>query len=75
MNDLTKVTDHLTRKAMDKGREKAKNAFEANLATALKGGAGPAHKMTAVDHTLPPLRLIFEEETQGGTNTSQTLSR
>ena len=66
MNDLLKVVEHIGRRAMDKGREKAKQAFEAKLAEALKGGAGPAHEMTAVGQSLPPLSLIFEEKNKGG---------
>ena len=58
--------ERLTKTAVDKGKEKAKQAFEASLTAALRGGAGPAHKMTAVDHALPPLRLIFEETTKEG---------
>ena len=28
--------------------------------------AGPAHRMTAVDHMLPPLRLTIEKQTKEG---------
>ena len=64
--NLQTLVGKMVRLALEKGKDKAKRAFEAKLEVALKGGAGPAHKMTAVDHSLPPLRLIFEEKSETG---------
>ena len=36
------------------------------MAKALINGAGPAHRRTAIDHALPPLRLTIEKTTQEG---------
>ena len=53
-------------RALEKGKVKAKDAFDESLAQALRNGAGPAHKRTAVDHALPQLRLTIEKENKEG---------
>ena len=65
-NELIKALDRFFGKALEKGKLKAREAYEENLAQALRNGAGPAHKITAVDGALPPLRLVIEEETKEG---------
>jgi len=66
--DLIRAVDQITNSALEKGKLKAKEAYEENIAQALRNGAGPAHKITAVDSALPPLRLVVEEETKEGKN-------
>ena len=58
--------NRITNQALEKGKQKAKEVYEENLAQALRNGAGPAHKMTAIDKALPPLRLVLEEQTAEG---------
>ena len=53
-------------RSFEKGRQKAKKAYEDRITQALINGAGPAHRMTAVDHMLPPLRLTVEKTTKEG---------
>ena len=67
-SDLRKLIDLITNRSLGKGKQKAKEAYQENLAQALRDGAGPAHKLTAVDHALPSLRLIFEEKKQRRSN-------
>ena len=64
--ELIKALDRITGNALEKGKLKAREVYEENLAQALRNGAGPAHKITAVDGALPPLRLVIEEETSEG---------
>ena len=64
--ELMEVLDRITNRALEKGKQQANEAYEENLSQALRNGAGPAHKMTAVDSALPPLRLVIEEETSEG---------
>ena len=54
MQELISTIDVVARRAFDKGKAKAKQAFEDMLTEALKGGAGPAHKITAAGQALPP---------------------
>ena len=56
----------MTNKAIDKGKAKAKEAYEEQVAHSLKNGAGAAHRRTAIDHALPPLRLTFKEVSNKG---------
>ena len=60
------IHDRITNRALEKGKQTAKEAYEENLSHALRNGAGQAHKMTAVDSSLSPLRLVIEEETSAG---------
>ena len=64
--DLIKAIDRISNNALEKGKLKAKEAYEENVVQALRNGAGPAHKITAVDGALPPLRLVIEEKTKEG---------
>ena len=58
--------DNAANRALEKGEQTAREADGNHVAQALIDGAGPAHKMTAIDHALPPLRLVFEEQTNEG---------
>ena len=51
LQDLVKT---IKNRCFEKGRQKAKQAYEDRLTQALLNGAGPAHRMTAIDHMLPP---------------------
>ena len=44
----------------------ARNVYGDNVAKALINGAGPAHKRTAIDYALPPLRLTIGKTTEQG---------
>ena len=59
MDDLTKLADNMVENARNNGKQKARETIEEELAEALRNGAGPAHKMTATDSELPPLRLVI----------------
>ena len=50
--EIQKLFDLITNRAFEKGKQKAKEALEERISKALLNGAGPAHKMTAVDHAL-----------------------
>ena len=60
------MIDRITNRALDKGKLKAKEAYEESIARALKDGAGPAHKITAIDHALPPLASCLRGNNEGG---------
>ena len=64
--DIQKLFDLITNRALGKGKQKAKEALEERISNALMNGAGPAHRMTAVDHALPPLRLTIEKQLTTG---------
>jgi hypothetical protein len=64
--DLHKLMKHAANRALEKGKQKAREAYGTHIAQALIDGAGPAHKITAIDHALPPLRLVIEERTKDG---------
>ena len=65
-NDLQKLVDLRTKRSLETGKQKAKEALEERISKALLNGAGPAHRMTAVDHALPPLRLTIEKQLTTG---------
>ena len=65
-SEITKLMEDMTDRAMNKGKAKAKEAYEDQVAQSLKNGAGAAHKRTAIDHALPPLRLTFREKDKQG---------
>ena len=58
--------EDMTDRAMNKGKAKAKEAYEDQVAQSLKNGASAARKRTAIDHALPPLRLTFREKDKQG---------
>ena len=60
--DVQKLFDLITNRAFEKGRQKANKALEERVSKALLNETGPAHKMTAIDHALPPLRLTIEKQ-------------
>ena len=62
VKDLLELAGNLVDRAIGQGRKKAKEAFEDQLAQALRNGAGPAHKMTAIDTALPPLALTIRRK-------------
>ena len=66
MDDLVKLTNVMVERAVGNGRKKAREALEDHLARALKDGAGVAHKMTAIDAALPPLRLVMAKANTEG---------
>ena len=53
-------------KATSNGKKKAREAFEEKVAQSLRNGAGAAHKMTAIDSELPPLRLAIRQKNKQG---------
>ena len=65
-SEITKLMEEMTDRAMNKGKAKAKEAYEDQVAQSLKNGAGAAHKRTAIDHALPPLRFTFREKDKQG---------
>ena len=64
--EIQKLFNLITNRAFEKGKQKAKEALEERISKALLNGAGPAHKMTAIDHALPPLRLTIEKQVTTG---------
>ena len=58
-SEITKLMEGMTDRAMNKGKAKAMEAYADQVAQSLKNGAGAAHKRTAIEHALPPLRLTF----------------
>ena len=66
LNDLMKLTEAMVEKATSNGKKKAREAFEEKVAQSLRDGAGAAHKMTAIDSTLPPLRLAIRQKNKQG---------
>ena len=59
--NLEHLLDKIAKLALENGKAKAKQAYEDWVATALKDGAGPAHKMVSIDSALPPLRLVMKQ--------------
>ena len=64
--DLQALVELVKDRALETGKMKARKAYEESLTKALLNGVGPAHKMTAIDHMLPPLRLTIEKRTPEG---------
>ncbi len=64
--ELMETLDRITNKALEQVKQHPNEAYEDTLAQALRNGAGPAHKMTAVDGAFPPLSLVIGEETSEG---------
>ena len=60
------ILDRVTNTALEKSKQKANESYEEHLPQTLRNGAGQAHKKTAVDSALPPLRLVIEEKTKEG---------
>ena len=65
-DDLLKLMDRRCRQSLERGKQKAKEALEERISKALLNGAGAAHRMTAVDHALPPLRLTVKKQLTTG---------
>ena len=59
---------------LKKGKQKAREADGTHIAQALIDGSGHVHNITAIDHALPPLRLVIEEKQTKGISTSLTQS-
>ena len=60
MDTLNPLLKKICEKSRARGLVKAREAQANELAKSLKGGAGAAHKLTAIDSALPPLRLFIE---------------
>ena len=50
--EITKLMEDMANRAIGKGKAKAKDAYEEQVAQSLKNGAGAAHKRIAIDHAL-----------------------
>ena len=55
----------MTNRALEKGKQIAKQDYEGKIAEALIGGAGASHKIVSRDSALPPLQLVFHKTVQG----------